>query len=252
LESMSHHGDGGGHGHQQAALLWPRAAVDALLFSLLHDPSIKVRRAAIRLVSLVVLPAGGDGAARLTKTLLKKLRDKDALVSDRALQLLVQLPPALIITAVNAPEPNGGGRIGESGWSALMKHCIGALAAAAAVTADLDCHEFPKSGLVADADAGGSGGALSDRTKNYVKLLRAILRTAAEETVAATAAAGGAKSAVAPPPGQLRDPLGTSPNPHPLEILLLPMLAGDVSEIDTAVAVMQRAEAVATAAAAET
>ena len=44
-----------------------------------HAPSLdceQVRRAAMRLVSLVVLPAGGDGAAALVRMLLTKLRDK--------------------------------------------------------------------------------------------------------------------------------------------------------------------------------
>ncbi|GLC36399.1 hypothetical protein PLESTM_000439400 [Pleodorina starrii] len=227
-------GDGGGSG-RQAALLWSAASVDALFFSLLHDPSIKVRRVAMRLVSLVVLPAGGDGAIRLARVLLMKLRDKDALVSDRALELLVQLPIALITRAVateaegtaHGGGPGGGGVPGRaSSWAAITQHCIAGLAAAGAPAAAELAGDSGDGGGGAAAAAAAGGGALSGRAQNCRKLLQAALGAAA-----AAAAAGYAGAEL----------------PHPLELLLLPALLApggeDALASGGAVSALRRAEA---------
>ncbi|KAG2488441.1 hypothetical protein HYH03_012948 [Edaphochlamys debaryana] len=132
-------GGGGGAGDggaaavaRHAAALWDPVALDALLFCVGHDPSVKVRRAAMRVVAQVVLPAGGGGAARLARALASRLRDRDAMVSDRALELLTQLPVDFLTSAVQGGGGGGNGGGGGSGadWPAAVRHCVSAMAEA--------------------------------------------------------------------------------------------------------------------------
>ncbi len=54
----------------------------------MHTPwstqAVRVRRAAVRLLSLVALPQASSEAAALCRVLLTKMRDKDAVVSRQA------------------------------------------------------------------------------------------------------------------------------------------------------------------------
>ncbi|KXZ49702.1 hypothetical protein GPECTOR_20g559 [Gonium pectorale] len=224
-----------------------------------------VRRAAMRLLSLVVLPAGGGAAPRLASVLLAKLRDKDAVVSDRAVELLAQLPFGLVARVLEG----GGGGVGSRpvghhphqqhpptagpppppaspAWVALVQHCVSGLAAAAPEarpTAPGEGSEEPAGeGAVAGGGrgggkggrgGGGGGGGVSVRAQNCLKLLKSIvgwLATMAEARVGAGSGGGGGGGGL-----------------HPLAALLLPAVAGGGPPEPGQVASLRRAAGVAAA-----
>jgi hypothetical protein len=61
-------------------------------------------RAAIKLLQLVALPAGSPSALQLLQTLAAKACDKDAVVAAAALELLVQLEPAVLCSSLTAEQ----------------------------------------------------------------------------------------------------------------------------------------------------
>lgn len=73
-------------------LLWPEEAVQLLLFSCNKDPSIRIRRAAMSLLTSVVSRQQSRQEADIVSTLILKCRDKDSKVQTQAYQMLVQLP----------------------------------------------------------------------------------------------------------------------------------------------------------------
>ncbi|KAG1657977.1 hypothetical protein FOA52_008037 [Chlamydomonas sp. UWO 241] len=86
----------------QALELWPPEAVSTLSFSVLHDQAVTVRRSAMRLFSLVALPA--SRAAPLARLLVAKVRDADGVVSARAIDLMLQLPLPLLAGSLSLAE----------------------------------------------------------------------------------------------------------------------------------------------------
>ena len=81
------------HDHDAAQLaLWPEEAVQLLLVSCTKDPSIRIRRAAISLLTSVVSRQQSAQEANIVNTLVLKCRDKDSKVQIQAYQMLVQLP----------------------------------------------------------------------------------------------------------------------------------------------------------------
>ena len=73
-------------------VLWPEEAVQLLLFSCTKDPSIRIRRAAIALLTSVVSRQQSTQEADIIRTLVLKCRDKDSKVQTQAYQMLMQLP----------------------------------------------------------------------------------------------------------------------------------------------------------------
>lgn len=73
-------------------LLWPEEAVQLLLFSCNKDPSIRIRRAAMSLLTSVVSRQQSRQEADIVSTLVLKCRDKDSKVQTQAYQMMVQLP----------------------------------------------------------------------------------------------------------------------------------------------------------------
>lgn len=90
--------------------LWCDDSLEGLLYSLNHDSSIKVRRSAMKLLQLVVLPSGSHAATHLIKTLSAKVCDKDSTVGQAALELLVQLDARMICNVLTASQ-----------WSAVVQ-----------------------------------------------------------------------------------------------------------------------------------
>lgn len=90
--------------------LWCDDALEGLLYCLNHDASIKVRRTAMKLLQLVVLPSGSHAAVHLVKTLAAKVCDKDTTVGQAALELLVQLDAEVICSVLAASQ-----------WSAVVQ-----------------------------------------------------------------------------------------------------------------------------------
>ena len=72
--------------------LWPEEAVQLLLFSCTKDPSIRIRRAAMSLLTSVVSRQHSAQEACIISTLVLKCRDKDSKVQIQAYQMLLQLP----------------------------------------------------------------------------------------------------------------------------------------------------------------
>lgn len=86
----------------QALELWPPEALSMLSFSALHDQAVTVRRSAMRLFSLVALPAAR--AAPLVRLLVTKMRDTDGVVSSRAIGLMLQLELPLLAASFSIAE----------------------------------------------------------------------------------------------------------------------------------------------------
>lgn len=81
------------HDNDDAQLgLWPEEAVQLLLFSCTKDPSIRIRRAAMSLLTSVVSRQQSAQEADIISMLVLKCRDKDIKVQTQAYQMLVQLP----------------------------------------------------------------------------------------------------------------------------------------------------------------
>jgi hypothetical protein len=56
--------------------LWTVKTLDSLFFCLLQDASVRVRRAAMRVLSAVAVPEGAASAAQLFHVLKMKLQDR--------------------------------------------------------------------------------------------------------------------------------------------------------------------------------
>ena len=72
--------------------LWPEEAVQLLLFTCNKDPSVRIRRAAMSLLTSVVSKQQSAQEQAIVHTLILKCRDKDAKVQCQAYEMLVQLP----------------------------------------------------------------------------------------------------------------------------------------------------------------
>ena len=99
--------------------LWPEEAVHLLLFTCAKDPSIRIRRAVMSLLTSVVSEQQSAQEQAIVQTLALKCRDKDAKVQSRAFEMMVQLPVealrtclqvedwrAVLDTALLHPEPD--------------------------------------------------------------------------------------------------------------------------------------------------
>lgn len=84
------------------ASLWSEECVGAVLYCLRHDPSIRVRRAAMSLMSSVALPAQSPSASHMMEVLAMKARDKDPTVLAAAMELIVQLPASTVVSNLTA------------------------------------------------------------------------------------------------------------------------------------------------------
>lgn len=72
--------------------LWPEEAVHLLLFTCSKDPSVRIRRAAMSLLTSVVSKQQSAQEEAIVRALVLKCRDKDAKVQSQAYEMLVQLP----------------------------------------------------------------------------------------------------------------------------------------------------------------
>lgn len=72
--------------------LWPEEAVHLLLFTCSKDPSVRIRRAAMSLLTSVVSKQQSAQEEAIVRALVPKCRDKDAKVQSQAYEMLVQLP----------------------------------------------------------------------------------------------------------------------------------------------------------------
>lgn len=72
--------------------LWPDDAVSLLLFTCNKDPSVRIRRAAMSLLTSVVSKQQSGQEQAIVHALVLKCRDKDAKVQSQAYQMMVQLP----------------------------------------------------------------------------------------------------------------------------------------------------------------
>ena len=82
------------HEEDNEALLnfWPSAAVQMLLFTLSKDPSVRIRRAAMSLLTAVPAQHQSAQMGATVQLLVLKCRDKDAVVQRQAYSMLRQLP----------------------------------------------------------------------------------------------------------------------------------------------------------------
>ncbi len=102
----------------RAADLWNQGALDGTLYSMGHDPSVRVRRAAVRLAQHIVLPSGSPGAGQLMRALARKTCDRDGGVAVLALELIGQLPWTSLAECLTPHE-----------WCSLVQAALTALAA---------------------------------------------------------------------------------------------------------------------------
>lgn len=72
--------------------LWPEAAVHMLLFTLSKDPSVRIRRAAMSVLTAIPARQHSAQEAAILQLLLLKCRDKDSNVQQQAYSMLTQLP----------------------------------------------------------------------------------------------------------------------------------------------------------------
>ena len=72
--------------------LWPEEAVQLLLFTCSKDPSVRLRRAAMSLLTSVVSRQQSTQEHAIVHALVLKCRDKDAKVQSQAYQMILQLP----------------------------------------------------------------------------------------------------------------------------------------------------------------
>ncbi len=72
--------------------LWPEEGVHLLLFTCTKDPSVRIRRAAMSLLTSVVSKQQSAQEEAIVRALLLKCRDKDSRVQSQAYEMLVQLP----------------------------------------------------------------------------------------------------------------------------------------------------------------
>eukprot|EP00798_Chlamydomonas_sp_ICE-L_P001317 gene1317-32670_t len=77
---------------EQRALLWPPETLEPVLFCLLHDPAVRVRRMAMKLVENVTLSQESPTMEAFVRAIALKTRDKDGMVQQQAVKLLLQLP----------------------------------------------------------------------------------------------------------------------------------------------------------------
>ena len=76
--------------------LWSEEAVQLLLFTCAKDPSVRIRRAAMSLLTSVVSRQQSVQESDIVHTLLLKCRDKDSKVQRQAYGMMVQLPTATL------------------------------------------------------------------------------------------------------------------------------------------------------------
>lgn len=76
--------------------LWPEDAVQLLLFSCAKDPSVRIRRATMSLLTSFVSRQHSVQESDIVHTLLLKCRDKDSKVKMQAYKMMVQLPIATL------------------------------------------------------------------------------------------------------------------------------------------------------------
>lgn len=72
--------------------LWPEEGVHLLLFTCTKDPSVRIRRAAMSLLTSVVSKQQSAQEEAIVCTLVLKCRDKDSRFQSQAYEMLVQLP----------------------------------------------------------------------------------------------------------------------------------------------------------------
>ncbi|GAB4823043.1 hypothetical protein N2152v2_010089 [Parachlorella kessleri] len=84
-------------GDREAAVaLWTPSSLQSLLFALNRDPSIRIRREAMRLLTSVSAQVGSPQEEQLLHAVSLRCRDKDELVRCQAYQMLVQFPAATL------------------------------------------------------------------------------------------------------------------------------------------------------------
>eukprot|EP00775_Hariotina_reticulata_P002282 gene2282-2593_t len=101
VEDMHRRDPDNGQLHSQ---LWSDDCLTGLFFCLSHDPSIKVRRAAVQLMQLVTLPRSSGAVEQLVRALGLKVCDKDAVVSITAFEMLVQLDASVLCSCLTASQ----------------------------------------------------------------------------------------------------------------------------------------------------
>lgn len=72
--------------------LWPDAAIQMLLFTLAKDPSVKIRRAAMALLTAVPSHPHSPQMEAVVQLLVLKCSDRDSAVQTQAYSMLAQLP----------------------------------------------------------------------------------------------------------------------------------------------------------------
>ena len=72
--------------------LWPEECVQLLLFTCAKDPSVRIRRAAMSLLTSVVSRQHSAQEGDIVQMLLLKCRDKDSKVQSQAYEMMAQLP----------------------------------------------------------------------------------------------------------------------------------------------------------------
>jgi hypothetical protein len=133
------------------AWLWAPAALDALLSTLLYDPSIKCRRAAVDAAAVVAVPGDTAAAGALVRTLAAKARDKDCQVAVAALELLVQVPAAVMADCFD-----------EQTWQQLVVAGLRASAGGEAATAATQQRRQKRQHELSDDGRAAFLGLLSD------------------------------------------------------------------------------------------
>ncbi|KAL0044205.1 hypothetical protein WJX82_004139 [Trebouxia sp. C0006] len=79
--------------------LWPEEGVHLLLFTCTKDPSVRIRRAAMSLLTSVVSKQQSAQEEAIVRALVLKCRDKDSRVQSQAYEMLVQLPSEAVCHA---------------------------------------------------------------------------------------------------------------------------------------------------------
>lgn len=98
MERAVNHYEGAHEDDGEALLqLWPDAAVQMLSFTLSKDPSVRIRRAAMSLLTSVPSQNQSPQIEAIVQLLLLKCREKDAAVQRQAYNMLTQVPGYILL-----------------------------------------------------------------------------------------------------------------------------------------------------------
>ncbi|KAK9804528.1 hypothetical protein WJX73_005053 [Symbiochloris irregularis] len=119
------HLEASGSGDAAMMRMWPEEALRLVLYTATHDPALRMRRAAMHLLTTAVVPTGSQIEFELLAVLLLKCRDRDAATAKVAFDMLAQMPKATLHRAMHAGD-----------WASVISHAFGRQPIAGALPRD--------------------------------------------------------------------------------------------------------------------